>query len=208
MRRRDILQHIGGSVVVFSVATSRVSANEGDRRSDALEHVSSKHNVAKENLEVLNDSIASWSTLGESYYQAKIHDSSNKRMYRVLLDENNEDVNRQGLHDREEEKYQSLYGKYSQQLNNKISNANQDDTFEVNVRLKSEAVDRQGIGRKAKKNTNDDTKTNRKLREKLKRRRINKIEDATKELADRISNLSSTNIKQRGTATARITMES
>jgi len=129
MRRRDILQHIGGGVALFSVATGGVSADGDDQRSNAIEYVSKEHGVAKEKLDVLNDSIASWSTLGERYYQAKIHDSSNKRMYRVLLDESGESVDRQKLHSREEKKYQNIYGKLSQRFSNKISNADSDDNL-------------------------------------------------------------------------------
>jgi hypothetical protein len=48
------------------------------QREAAITHISNEHNVAEEHLKVLVESVASWSTLREEYYQAKVHDSVNQ----------------------------------------------------------------------------------------------------------------------------------
>jgi hypothetical protein len=83
------------------------------QREAAITHISNEHNVAEEHLKVLVESVASWSTLREEYYQVKVHDSVNQRMYRVLLNGDGNEINRNELHKREEKAYRDKYGKFS-----------------------------------------------------------------------------------------------
>ena len=75
MRRRDMLRGIGSSAVILSVASGKAIATVEYQRDAAIDHASDELGVAEQHLEVLVESVASWSTIGEDYYQAKVHDT-------------------------------------------------------------------------------------------------------------------------------------
>lgn len=208
MRRRDILRRIGSGVVILSVASGRAAATVENQREAAIDYVSNEHGVPEENLQVLVKSIASWNTLGEDYYQAKIHDAGNQRMYRVLLDGNGDEVDRSQLHNREEKAYRQKYGKFSPDFSERLSNSDHDDKFEAKVRLKSESIDRRQAVKDVVENTDDNTDTNRRLKEKLSEARTNAIREATARLADKLSNLPSTTIISKGKGTSTVIVDS
>lgn len=72
MRRRDYLRSIGSSAVILSVGEGSVVASMDEQREAAITHISNEHNVAEEHLKVLVESVVSWITLREEYYQAKV----------------------------------------------------------------------------------------------------------------------------------------
>jgi len=208
MRRRDLLRSLGSGVVILTVASGKAIATVENQREAAIDHASDELGVAKEHLEVLVESVAKWSTIGEEYYQAKVHDSKHQRMHRVLLDGNGEEVNRDQLHKREEQAYRDKYGKFTPEFADELENADADDKFQAQVRLKSDSLDRREPVRRTVDNTEDRGRFDHKLKEKLSNIRTDIIQQATSQLANDLSDLSSTEIQTKGTGTATVAVES
>lgn len=208
MRRRDLLRSIGSSVVILSAASGRAIAAVESQREAAIDNASNNLGVDEEHLDVLVEAVASWPTLGEDYYQAKVHDSKNNRMHRALIDGDGEKINRDQLNKREEQAYREQYGKFTPRFSEKLSNADSKDTFEVEVRLKPESINRRNPVRNAVESTNDDTDTKYKLKEKLSEVRTDKVKKSTNELANKLSDLPSIKIITKGEGASIVVVES
>jgi len=179
MRRRDILRSIGSSVVILSVTSGRALATVENQREAAIDHASDELGVGEEHLEIFVESVASWTTIGEDYYQAKVHDSKHQRMHRVLLDGNGKEVDRDQLHKREEQTYREQYGKFPPRFANKLSESEEDKKFKAQVRLKSESLDRREPVRKTVENSENRGRFDHRLKEKLSDVRTDIIKQAT-----------------------------
>lgn len=140
--RRDLLQNVAAGVVLSVAGTGASSASPGSAPIDtdelqatAVEVAANSAGVPESAMELRNDGVASWSTLGERYYEAKIWNTRDSEYHRVLLDGNGAEVDRATLDEREEAAYERTYGKLAPELHEKRQNADPADTFEVAVFL-------------------------------------------------------------------------
>lgn len=179
--RRSFLKLTGSGLVAISAGTEMTLASEQTLRDDAKEYVAQKINANVGDLDVVNESMASWSTLEERYYHAKVLDTDTHTSYQALLDGNGEPVDRDVLHEREREAYRDRYGKLDEKLHEKMQDADADETFEVGVWL--EGIDYQA----ARDAIGFDTRpTTPELRRELSEEHLERVGKKTEAFADTI----------------------
>jgi len=111
VRRRNLLKAIGGGCVILSTGSGLVVAEREKQQERAKKAVANESSSRREDLEIVNEAVASWSTLDEHYYNPKLFDTERNIPHRVLIDGDGNKVNKQNLDRREINKYRELYGK-------------------------------------------------------------------------------------------------
>lgn len=201
MRRRGVLRSIGASIVLLSTGSGLVAADTRTQREAAKDHVADKYGADKENLIIINESLASWSLLDEQYYQPKVYDEDNKVSYRFLLDGKGSIVDRKNLHEREESMYIEKYGKFSPELSKEFKNSAPDDEFFVKVKISYAQVDWRRVEDQAKQNASNSGEGLDNLRQELSKRRKEAIRNVTSNLADKWKEYSSVSLTTTGEGT-------
>jgi len=116
----------------------------------AKKAVANESSSRREDLEIVNEAVASWSTLDEHYYNPKLFDTERNIPHRVLIDGDGNKVNKQNLDRREINKYRELYGKFTPGFAQKLEEADDDEEFEAVVWLDFDTVPWQNIVEDAK----------------------------------------------------------
>ncbi|MGM0592441.1 MAG: S8 family serine peptidase, partial [Halobacteriota archaeon] len=122
------LQLTGTGLLLLTAGAGAALLSEPRLRTRAIDAVSGEASV-------VDEAIATYSTLGERYYDAKVLDTRDGEIRRVLLDGNNDRVAHDEVQRREVEAYRARYGKLEPSLGTRVADANPDDKFDVSVWL-------------------------------------------------------------------------
>jgi hypothetical protein len=125
----------GSGIVAVTAGPQLTLASEQSLREAAKEHVARESGADVDDLEIVNEAMASWSTLEERYYHAKVYDVSEREIHGALLDGEKNPIDRDALHEREREACRAKYGKLDRKLYERIADADDDETFEVGIWL-------------------------------------------------------------------------
>lgn len=180
--RRSFLKLTGTGLVAITAGTQTTVASEQSLRDAARERVGEKTGADPDGLDVVNESMASWSTLGEQYYHAKLRHRDTRELHGVLLDGDENRVNRATLDEREREAYHDRYGKLDTDLHATVEDAAPAETVEVGIWL--HGID-YGAARKAVDLDALPTKTERQKR--LREEVLDRVEAKTGAFAEDIS---------------------
>lgn len=176
--RRSFLKATGAGIVLLSTGSTTTLASEADLREKALAHVAAETGADEEDLSIVNESRASFSTLGEQYYHVKILNTAASTSHGVMLDGDGSVVDRAVLDRRERTAYRDAYGKLSPELHERVADADPDERIDVDVW--TEPIDRAAARRAVGvENRPNDASTKQKLVEEFERR----IRDRTEHVA-------------------------
>ncbi|PSP81064.1 hypothetical protein BRC81_01350 [Halobacteriales archaeon QS_1_68_20] len=135
--RRSFLKLTGSGLVLVTSGSGFALAQEEDLRRAARQHVAEETGADPTALDIRNEGMATWSTLGERYYDAKVYDTDEGSLHGVLLDATTRVVDRKEVDRRESEAYERAYGKLTPKLAETVENASPDEELEVVVWLES-----------------------------------------------------------------------
>jgi hypothetical protein len=133
--RRSFLKATGTGVVLLTTGSTAALADERDLQAAAKEHVAAETGAAVADLAVVNEAAASWSTLGERYYNAKVQNTETRSLHGALLDADGTPVDRAVLDRREERAYREQHGRLGPRLHETVEAAGPGDEVEVVVWL-------------------------------------------------------------------------
>lgn len=183
--RRSFLKATGAGLVLLTSGQTTTFANEPDLQEQALEHAASKSGADEDDLSVVNETTASYTTLGERYYHVKIRDSAASESHRVMLDGDGSPVEPAELDQREQAAYEQAYGKLDPELHDLVSDDASEDPVAVDVW--TESIDRAAARRAVGvENRPNHPTTKRKLADEFERR----IRDRTRGVATAIESIS------------------
>lgn len=134
------MRTVGAGLVTLSSATGAVTAARADLRRRAKEVVSDRTGTPVDDLAVVNDGRLSFSTLGESYYSAKVLDETDRTLHGALLDGSGDPVDRDALEASERAAYRDRYGKRSPSLHALLADAGPGERVPLEVWV--EGIDR------------------------------------------------------------------
>jgi hypothetical protein len=137
LTRRSALKLLGSTVVALSANSGLAVATRSDLRQAARKHVANETDASIHNLAVVAETTASWTTLGEQYYNAKVRNVETRSLHAALLDADGDPVNRNALNRREEAAYRDRYGKLDRRFADKTASLEPDDRVTVTVWLES-----------------------------------------------------------------------
>ena len=72
--------------MILSAGAGLVMAEREKQQERAKEAVANKSSSQKEDLEVMNEAVASWSTLDKYYYNLELFDTERNIPHRILID--------------------------------------------------------------------------------------------------------------------------
>lgn len=75
MHRRDLIKALTSGLMVLTAGSGKVLANNQAQQERAIELIAAKYGKDEEYLQIINEAVASWSTLDEHYYHPKVYDS-------------------------------------------------------------------------------------------------------------------------------------
>lgn len=194
IRRREALKFIGAGLATLSAGSGNVLAAPGDLREPAKNHVATEHNVRVSDLDVVAETIATWSTIDERYYNPKVRDSTSGDLFQALLDGDGNPVDRERLNRREEEKYREKYGKLGRRLSKKIENLPVTDS--VNVILWLDGINHDEAKRAVFANTQSRTSPN--TKQELADEFTSRIKGKTETFANTVRELEEVEVLQTG----------
>lgn len=123
------------AAVIFTPSMG-ASPNVNQTKSEkALEYISQKHGILKEQLMILNEKEASFPSSNQKIWSVKILDPKTKEAYSVDIDEAGNIADIKAVEALEVAKYKEKYGKKEIALYEKLQKMNPDDTVEVGIWL-------------------------------------------------------------------------
>lgn len=181
--RRSFLKATGAGVVLLTSGQTTTLANEVDLQKKATEHAAAKSGTDEDDLSVVNETTASYSTLGERYYHVKVRDTAASESHRVMLDGDGSPMDPARLDQREQAAYERAYGKLSPELHDLVTDGVEES---VAVDVWTEPIDRAAARRAVGvENRPNDPATKEKLAEEFRRR----IRDRTQGVATAIESI-------------------
>lgn len=121
------------AVIVPSMGVSPdVSITKSEK---ALEYISQKHGMTKEQLMITNEKEANFPLSNQKIWSVKILDTKSKEAYGVDLDEAGNIADIKAAKALEDTKYKKKYGKKEIALQDKLEKMKPDDTVEVGIWL-------------------------------------------------------------------------
>lgn len=210
MRRRNLLKAIGGGYIILSAGPGLVVAEREEQQERAKKAVASESSSRTEDLEIVNEAVASWSTLDEHYYNPKLLDTEQNIPHRVLIDGNGNRVGKENLNQREIDKYRELYGKFTPDFAQKLEEADDDEEFEAVVWLNLDTVPWQNIVEDAKRKDKEGGREAyfSEYRRKVSDSRVKAISEATQKIAERIDEFETVSIEKPRTTSLSIRIQS
>jgi hypothetical protein len=182
--RRSFLKATGAGVVLLTTGQTTTFADESDLQAKALEHAASESGASEDDLSIVNETTASYSTLGERYYHVKVRNDAESETNRVMLDGDGSLVEPVELDRRERAAYERTYGKLGPELHDVVSTGSADDRIDVDVW--TEPIDRAAARRAVGiENRPDDAAAKQELAEEFQRR----IRDRTEGVATAIESI-------------------
>jgi hypothetical protein len=123
------------AAVIFTPSMG-ASPNVNQTKSEkALEYISQKHGILKEQLMILNEKEASFLSSNQKIWSVKILDPKTKEAYSVDIDDAGNIADIKAVEALEVAKYKEKYGKKEIALYEKLQKMNPDDTVEVGIWL-------------------------------------------------------------------------
>lgn len=182
--RRSFLKATGAGVVLLTAGQTTTFANESDLREQALAHAASKSGADEDDLEIVNETTTSYSTLGKRYYHVKVRDADASKSHRVMLDGAGTPVEPAELDRRELAAYEQTYGKLGPELHELVADGTAEEPVAVDVW--TEPIDRAAARRAVGvENRPADPETKQKLADEFERR----IRDRTQGVATAIEKI-------------------
>ena len=121
---------------VILVPSIGASPNVNQTKSEkALEYISQKHGILKEQLMIMNETEANFPLSNQKIWSVKILDSKTEEAYSVDLDEAGNVIDIKATEALENAKYVEKYGKKEIALHEKLQKMAPDDTVEVGIWL-------------------------------------------------------------------------
>jgi len=121
--------------VVFVPAVSASPSGNDAKSEKALEYISQKYGIAREQLIVVTEKEANFHLSNQKIWSVKILDTKTTEVYGVDLDEAGNNINIKAVEESETAKYNEKYGKKEIELHEKLQKLNPDDTVEVGIWL-------------------------------------------------------------------------
>ena len=199
MNRRSFLKVTGAGVVLLTTGAGTTLAEEEDLRRTAREKVATETGTNVEEIEVVNESTAKWSTIRERYYEAKVYDGTQRETHRVLLDGDGTEVDSAEVDRREAAAYEEQFGKRGRRLANTVEQADADERISVDVW--ATGIDR-AAARKAVgiENAPNNAQTKQQLAEEFRRRTRAKAQG----LSSAVRNVTGATVESVGISTPRV----
>ncbi len=127
---------LAAAVLLAVIFASSVSANANTTKSEkALDHISQKHGIPKEQLIITNEDVANFPLSNQKFWRVKILDPKTKESYYVDIDEAGNITDIKAAKALEYTKYREKYGKKEIALHEKFQKMKPDDMVEVGIWL-------------------------------------------------------------------------
>jgi hypothetical protein len=128
-----------GSEEVWIIKYAQSGHNPTNQLSEnakkALRYISQTNNVSEEQLEIVNEGQATFSTTNEKLWGYKILDKKSRKVYGIYIDENGEITDFKKAEERENDAYKNKYGKLEQALYEKLQNMSSNEKIKVGIWL-------------------------------------------------------------------------
>lgn len=121
-------------ILVPSMASPNANQTKSEK---ALEYISQKYAIPKEQLLIVNEKEANFPLSNQKIWSVKILDTKTKEAYGVDLDEAGDITDIKAANALEVVKYREKYGKKEIELHEKLQKLKPDDTVEVGIWLSS-----------------------------------------------------------------------
>lgn len=181
--RRTVLKITGTGFVLVTAGSTTVLAQENDLRRDAKKHVSEETGTPIEDLQIVNEAIATYEVLGGRYYDAKVQNTENGTVHSVMLDGDGNSVQRTNVRTQAQTAYREQYGRLGKTLYETIQTEGNGEEIEIVVWADGidRAAARQAVGLRDRPN-NGETKAD--LAEEFQRRTARQTEKLKKSISD------------------------
>ncbi len=126
---------VAGVLLAVIFAPPMSAGMDKTKSEKALEHISQKYGIPKEQLVITNEKEANFSLSNQKIQSVNILDSKGKELYHVDLDEAGNVTDIKAAKTLEYAKYREKYGKKEIELYEKLQKMNPDDTVEVGIWL-------------------------------------------------------------------------
>lgn len=197
--RRSFLELTGSGAVLLAAGAGPALAQEDDLRERAKQVVAERTGADPDRLAVRNEGVATWSTLGERYYHAKVEADA---LHGVLLDADGAEIERETLDRREREAYADRYGKLDRKLHETVAAADADERIEVVVWV--DGVDFAGAAEAAATaDAADEAESKRALADE----RTARIQQRTRAVADAIEAATDADVKSADAGSPTVVVE-
>lgn len=135
MRLGALLAAVLLAAVILAPSIGASPSVNKTKSEKALEYISQKHGILKEQLMIVNEKEANFSLSNQKIWSVKILDPKTKEAYSVDLDEAGNVIDLKAAEALENSKYAEKYGKKEIALYEKLQKMAPDDTVEVGIWL-------------------------------------------------------------------------
>lgn len=196
--RRSFLRLTGTGVVLLTTGATTALADEDDLREAARSHVAAETGVDESDLEIVTESLATYPTVDERYYAAKVREPSG-RTHGATLDAEGSVIDRDEIEQREASAYDEEYGSLTPDMAERVASAEDDEQLEIGVwhRGADRGAAKRAIGFETMAN---DAEAKRELSEEVRDR----IERKSEALADRIRAVDGARVTEVGAGEPRV----